>query len=68
MHGTARDESSASLPTAPCSVVWSGGHSYVLEKPESFGDSRWVGLDRHGRPLELTPAALRARGWTLTPN
>jgi hypothetical protein len=56
------------LPTAPCSVVWSGGHSYVLEKPDSFGASRWVGLDRHGRPLELSPADLRARGWTLTPH
>jgi hypothetical protein len=50
-------------------VVWSGGHSYVLEMSELFGRScRWVGLDHRGRPLALTAADLQARGWTLTPH
>jgi hypothetical protein len=52
----------------PYSVVWSGGHSYVLELPDLVGrGGRWVGLDDRGRPLELSPAQLRARGWTLDP-
>jgi len=70
VHMTTRDESTASLlPTAPCSVVWSGGHSYVLEVPDLLGrGSRWVGLDDHGRPLALSPADLHARGWKLDPN
>jgi len=68
VHTTTREESAITvLPTAPCSVVWSGGHSYVLEVPGAFGSGRWVGLDNRGRPLALSPADLRARGWTLTP-
>jgi hypothetical protein len=65
------EELTPPLPTAPFSVVWSGGHSYVLEGQGLFGGlfggSRWVGLDDHGRPLALSPADLRARGWTLQP-
>ena len=69
MHMTAREESTSPvLPTVPCSVVWSGGHSYVLELPDIIGSGRrWVGLDGRGRPLALSPADLRARGWSLTP-
>jgi hypothetical protein len=59
---TKTHEVSVSLPTKPCSVVWSGGHCYVLEGP------RWVGLDGHGRPLALRPADLKARGWTMRPS
>ena len=55
------------LPTLPCSVVWSGGHSYVLEKLGGSG-TRWVGLDDRGRPLALTSQDLQRRGWTLHPN
>jgi hypothetical protein len=56
------------LPTTPCSVVWSGGHSYVLEEPGLIGaPSLWVGLDDHGRPTALSADALRDRGWSLTP-
>lgn len=55
------------LPTQPCSVVWSGGHSYVLEKLGVSG-TRWVGLDERGRPLALTSQDLQRRGWTLHPN
>ncbi|MCG8918825.1 hypothetical protein L6E12_23890 [Actinokineospora sp. PR83] len=51
--GTAR-----SLPTAPCSVVWSNGRAFVLEPPV------WVGLDGYGRLARLTPAALDRQGWT----
>lgn len=68
MHMTTRDGSSTALPTAPFSVVWSGGHSYVLEGPGLLGGQRWVGLDGRGRPLALSPDDLQARGWTLTPN
>lgn len=57
------------LPTTPCSVVWSGGHSYVLEGSGLMGArSLWVGLDDRGRPTSLSPEALRDRGWTLTPS
>ena len=66
MH-KAHDES-APLPTTPCSVVWSGGHCYVLEDRGQFGATRWVGLDDRGRPLALSPAQLQARGWTFTPS
>jgi hypothetical protein len=55
------------LPTTPCSVVWSGGHSYVLEGSGPLGGWLWVGLDSRGRPHVLSPAALRDRGWSLTP-
>lgn len=68
MHTKTRDEPAATaLPTALFSVVWSGGHSYVLEGA-ALGGPRWVGLDGRGRPLVLSPADLQARGWTLTPN
>ncbi|HVV10605.1 hypothetical protein [Amycolatopsis sp.] len=49
-------------PTAPCTVVWSQGRPYVLEP--TAGRSRWVGTDRRGRPLALTGADLRRRGWS----
>ncbi|WP_327083560.1 hypothetical protein [Streptoalloteichus hindustanus] len=52
------------LPTAPYSVVWSGGHPYVREGDE--GRTRWVGLDDRGRPLSLTDADLLRRGWSRT--
>lgn len=52
------------LPTAPCSVVWSRGHSYVLE-PVS-GRPRWLGVDDKGRAEELSCADLQRRGWTRT--
>ncbi|WP_179776447.1 hypothetical protein [Amycolatopsis endophytica] len=51
------------LPTAPCSVVWSQGRPYVLE-PAS-GSLRWVGTDHLGRPLVLSCADLRDRGWSF---
>jgi hypothetical protein len=54
----------AKLPTLPCSVVWSGGHSYVLE---GTGNARWVGLDDRGRPLTLTSRDLQRRGWSPHP-
>ena len=54
------------LPTQPCSVVWSGGHSYVLEQQGGAG-TRWIGLDDRGRPLALTSQDLQRRGWTLRP-
>jgi hypothetical protein len=50
------------LPTRPCSVVWSGGHAYVLEGAD--GRARWVGVDDRGRPLALTNADLQRRGWS----
>jgi len=50
----------------PCSVVWSGGHSYVLERLGGSGP-RWVGLDGRGRPLALTSQDLQRLGWTLQP-
>jgi hypothetical protein len=52
----------AALPTAPCSVVWSHGHAYVLEGFRA----RWVGVDDRGRPQALTGADLQRRGWTRT--
>lgn len=56
------------LPTLPCSVVWSGGHSYVLEELGGSGMTRWMGLDARGRPLALTANDLQRRGWTLYPS
>lgn len=49
------------LPTVPCSVVWSNGHSYVLE---GASGARWAGVDDRGRPCFLTDAELRRRGFT----
>ncbi|HJP80416.1 MAG TPA: hypothetical protein VJ914_39455 [Pseudonocardiaceae bacterium] len=54
------------LPTAPCSVVWSRGHAYVLEL--IVNRSRWVGRDDRGRPVEYSCAELQRRGWTRTAN
>lgn len=54
----------AALPTAPCSVVWSRGHAYVLEG--SRGRARWVGVDDRGRPQSLSGADLQRRGWSTT--
>ncbi|GLZ36773.1 hypothetical protein [Actinokineospora sp. NBRC 105648] len=50
------------LPTAPCSVVWSHGHAFVLEY--AGGAGRWVGFDAFGRPKAMSPAALRRQGWS----
>jgi hypothetical protein len=50
------------LPTTPCSVVWSGGHSYVLEG--TGGRARWAGVDDRGRAHFLTDDDLRRRGWS----
>ncbi|HEY3751596.1 MAG TPA: hypothetical protein VGL80_20640 [Pseudonocardiaceae bacterium] len=52
------------LPTAPCSVVWSRGHAYVLEPVA--GRSRWMGVDDRGRPVALSGADLQRRGWSRT--
>jgi hypothetical protein len=52
------------LPTAPCSVVWSRGHAYVLERVA--GRTRWMGVDDRGRPEELSFADLQRRGWSRT--
>ncbi|KAA9151347.1 hypothetical protein FPZ12_039170 [Amycolatopsis acidicola] len=49
-------------PCTPCSVVWSQGRPYVLEP--TAGRPRWVGTDYRGRPLALTGADLRRRGWS----
>ena len=57
-----RAASPRSLPTAPCSVVWSKGHAYVLEGFRA----RWVGVDDRGRPQAFTGADLQRRGWTHT--
>lgn len=54
----------AELPTTPCSVVWSGGHSYVLEGVGS--GARWAGVDDRGRARFLTDADLQRRGWSRT--
>lgn len=51
------------LPTRPCSVVWSQGHPFVLER--LGGRPRWVGVDDRGRTQALTDADLRSRGWSL---
>lgn len=50
------------LPTAPCSVVWSKGHAYVLEGFRA----RWVGVDDRGRPQALSGDELQRRGWSRT--
>ncbi len=50
------------LPTTPCSVVWSHGHSYVLEGVS--GRARWAGVDDRGRARFLTEADLQRRGWS----
>ena len=52
------------LPTAPCSVVWSKGHAYVLEPVA--GRPRWLGVNDRGRAEELSGADLQRRGWTRT--
>jgi hypothetical protein len=52
------------LPTTPCSVVWSRGHAYVLERLS--GRARWLGVDDRGRPQALSCADLQRRGWTRT--
>jgi hypothetical protein len=56
------NRNSRPLPTAPCSVVWSGGHAYVLEG--SHGRARWVGVDDRGRPRFYTGDELQLRGWS----
>jgi hypothetical protein len=62
---TTMDEPETSdLPTRPFSVVWSGGHSYVLEVELA----RWLGLDDRGRPIALTPKDLQRRGWSHRPS
>ncbi|TVT16817.1 hypothetical protein FNH05_36515 [Amycolatopsis rhizosphaerae] len=61
-NGTQSPEN-AEPPTTPCTVVWSQGRPYVLEPGD--GNPRWVGTDNRGRPLKLTGADLRRRGWSL---
>ncbi|AHH96917.1 hypothetical protein GCM10010174_74250 [Kutzneria viridogrisea] len=56
------DSKPKSLPTAPCSVVWSLGHAYVLEG--AHGRARWVGMDDRGRARWFTGAELQLRGWS----
>lgn len=56
------DAEAAELPTTPCSVVWSGGHSFVLEGVG--GRARWAGVDDRGRARFLTDAELQRRGWS----
>ena len=53
-----------SLPTVPCSVVWSRGHAYVLEL--IVNRPRWVGVDDRGRAVEFSCADLQRRGWSRT--
>jgi hypothetical protein len=60
----ASDAAQTALPTAPCSVVWSRGHAYVLEPVA--GRSRWMGVDDRGRPVALSGADLQRRGWSRT--
>ena len=55
---------SETLPTVPCSVVWSRGHAYVLELV--LNRSRWVGVDDRGRPVEYSCTELQRRGWSRT--
>ncbi|MFC7340115.1 hypothetical protein [Saccharopolyspora griseoalba] len=57
----AEDQTGAELPTAPCSVVWSGGHCYVRE---GASGARWAGVDDRGRARFLTDAELHRRGWS----
>ncbi|HVW41756.1 MAG TPA: hypothetical protein VHC18_10430 [Amycolatopsis sp.] len=52
----------AEPPAVPCTVVWSQGRPYVLEP--GHGNPRWMGTDTRGRPLALTGADLRRRGWS----
>lgn len=59
------DREHSDLPTAPCSVVWSRGHSYVLES--GVGRARWAGVDDRGRARFLTDADLHRRGWSRSP-
>ncbi|MFR9731640.1 hypothetical protein ACL03H_20625 [Saccharopolyspora sp. MS10] len=56
------DDEASELPTTPCSVVWSGGHPFVLEG--AGGRARWAGVDDRGRARFLTDAELRRRGWS----
>jgi len=56
------DVAAESLPTAPCSVVWSRGHAYVLEL--IVNRPRWVGVDDRGRAVEFSCADLQRRGWS----
>jgi hypothetical protein len=58
-------EDGPTLPTAPCSVVWSRGHAYVLESVE--GRPKWQGVDDRGRAVQLSCADLQRRGWTRSP-
>ena len=65
MSTTEKDtEPTDDLPTTLCSVVWSRGHAYVLEG--LHGRAHWVGVDDRGRPLFLTNADLKRRGWSRT--
>ncbi|MDX8149481.1 hypothetical protein SK854_45675 [Lentzea sp. BCCO 10_0061] len=48
------------LPTAPCTVVWSKGHAYVLDGLRC----RWEGVDERNRPRLFTGAELARRGWS----
>ena len=59
---TTKSTSDSELPTTPNSVVWSGGHAYVLEG--AWGRPRWVGMNDRGRPESLTSADLQRRGWS----
>lgn len=52
----------AELPTAPSSVVWSGGHAFVLER--AGGRARWIGVDDRGRVCLLSAQELERRGWS----
>ncbi|WP_460959383.1 hypothetical protein [Parasphingorhabdus pacifica] len=56
------DRWSVELPTMPCSVVWSNGHSFVLEGVGTR--ARWAGVDDRGRARFLTDADLQRRGWS----
>lgn len=58
------DQRAVELPTMPCSVVWSRGHSFVLEGLGSR--ARWAGVDDRGRARFLTDADLKRRGWSHT--
>lgn len=60
--GSGDEQGGGRLPTTPSSVVWSGGHSYVLEG--AGGRSLWAGVDDRGRPRFLTDAELQRRGWS----
>lgn len=64
MSSTEDETTGDELPTAPCSVVWSRGHAYVLEG--NRGRARWMGVDDRGRPVSLTNDDLNRRGWSRT--